>query len=213
MPPFRSITSVMAAAIALLVPTAFTAFAYTAPASGANSVGSPQFLSEHTVFVTSSAYKAYKAGTLANYLARQPGQAIVAAPAGGASPAEPCCGEPGGYWTVLTSTHDEQGHLVPTRNGDSTIGFTKMVELHNLTDLTTVNDVISGAGDIIGEAGTRYTYQAWVIGDDHPDTAVRVVGDQSHTTAKGTTPDGDPVGSITGYCVGYTLCPNYVNAF
>jgi hypothetical protein len=27
----------------------------------------------------------------------------------------------------------------------------------------------------------------------------------------GLTPDRRPVGTVTGYCVGYTYCPDYVN--
>lgn len=115
-----------------------------------------------------------------------------------------------GYWTIKTSTHDYQGRYVPTRWGDNSLGYTKMVNKHNLYDVDLINAVIAGRGDLIDVSGDRYTYRGHIVGSG-VHVAIRVVTDRGYCTRMGCTPDNAVVGSITGYCEGYTRCPDFVN--
>jgi hypothetical protein len=118
------------------------------------------------------------------------------------------------YWTILTDTRDTSNRYVPTRCGDSTIAWEKACGAHNFCDYTLFNRTINGAGDLVDVSGTRYTYQGHVVGwlnGVYYDITTKVVTDRSFSTARGTTPDGHVVGTITAYCVGMTYCPNAVN--
>ena len=120
------------------------------------------------------------------------------------------------YWDILASTSDAGGRYVPTRCGDSTIAWKKACQTHNFCSLSLINKVIAGTGDLIDIASTRYTYQGHILGTVNGvylDITLKVVTDRSTTTAKGKTPDGKVVGTITAYCVGVTVCPAVVNTF
>lgn len=127
---------------------------------------------------------------------------------------------PGGgdcqYWDILTSTHDHGGRYVPTRCGDNTIAYVKACTQHNFCDYKLFDLTIAGDSDLIDISGTRYTYQADIIGEyqgHEYDVTVRVVTDRSSRTARGGTPGGLVVGTITAYCVGFVQCPPGVNTF
>lgn len=86
--------------------------------------------------------------------------------------------------------------------------------MHALCSFNVINWTIAGSGDLVDVSGTRYTYLGHVVGwylNNYYDVQVRVVVDRSESTARGWTPDGRIVGTITAYCVGASTCPAAVN--
>ena len=106
--------------------------------------------------------------------------------------------------------HDWAGNDTPTRNGDySNFGYLKGTVAHNLFTLTAYWAAYSGFPK--GSSGGNRLYVAWLIVNGQPRLQVNVAASPSTSSMYGQTPDRRPVGTVTGYCVGYTYCPDYVN--
>ena len=114
------------------------------------------------------------------------------------------------YFGLIVLPVDEEGVVVPVRNGDATLGFAKACTKHNLCSLRVIIAAIEGRGDkeILGAFRARYT--AHIVGEG-TDITVRVLVHTGRDTARGDTPDGRPVGVITAYCDGMERCPDVVN--
>jgi hypothetical protein len=190
--------------------------AYAAPAHTQTTSTSASAPAAALTFLTDRAYTARfgAAKATANGIATP-----AAAPDATAAAVHP--NDPVIHWyTVDFSSQDWQGRDIPTRHGKSDaqnagssgFGYTHACTDHDLCSF----DIIDGTYQEVPEShsGTRYQYGG-VLTDSNGNVKMRFVSsqDQSETTAWGNTPDGRPMGTITAYCKGYTLCPSWVNAY
>jgi len=107
--------------------------------------------------------------------------------------------------------HDWAGNDTPTRNGDySNFGYLKGVAAHNLKTLSAYRAAYSGYPK--GNSGGNYQYIAYLVVNGYPRIQVNVAASRSRASMYGATPDGRVVGTVTGYCLGYYYCPDYVNS-
>jgi hypothetical protein len=122
-------------------------------------------------------------------------------------------------YTIRFAGTDDDGFYLPTRNGISydeqgdEWGYLHYAGPHNLTSQT---PVLAAYNDNLPDAvsGDRREYTAYLT-DSSGDlyATILAINWQGTSTQDGkfTTPDGRPIGTITAYCQGVTLCPAAVN--
>ena len=125
--------------------------------------------------------------------------------------------DPGGttYWhTVMWSDTDKKGVYVPTRFGDSKLGYSHYASRHNLTTSAPFR-VIRNTTRAAVDQGAHKEYKAVVTQRGNlriKMTIIMVVQAASRTDdGKYRTPDGKNVGTITAYCKDRAKCPSWVN--
>ena len=126
------------------------------------------------------------------------------------------------WYEIYVAYRDRSNRDIPVRQGYSDLeahgvdagafGFNHACFDHNLC-----NYVVFQKG-FTQESGTsvgsnRYQYELYLVDSNlNIDVDILLVQTQNRTDYEGeTTPDGRPIGLITGYCRGYTNCPEAVN--
>ncbi|MGQ5640925.1 MULTISPECIES: hypothetical protein, partial [unclassified Streptomyces] len=110
------------------------------------------------------------------------------------------------YWSTLDWEHRD----IPTRHGNNDFGQHHSCTKHNMCGKHAINAPYNGKPD--GINGTRLEY----IGVVTDGESVRMVTTSSAEEGeKGPggvhTPDGRPIGTVTAFCRGQTVCPDWVN--
>jgi hypothetical protein len=123
---------------------------------------------------------------------------------------------PGGSWSsILWSDTDRKGRTIPTRQGDSSIGYNHYVIPHNLYTSAPFR-VIRNTRNAYIEQGAHLEYRALLtnLSNGSVVITVRMVAQAATRTDDGryVSLDGKYMGTITAYCEGVTLCPSWVNS-
>jgi hypothetical protein len=119
------------------------------------------------------------------------------------------------YWTPQwTPDRDWSGRIIPTRCGDATFGWTKIMTKHGIVNVTLVQRLYQQQATKI--IGTQLEYDGFVI--QRSDLSVQlpvraVVETTGYSLRRGeSSPDGMIMGTNTVYCMtGQTLCPFWIN--
>jgi hypothetical protein len=120
------------------------------------------------------------------------------------------------YWTIQwPPDHDYAGHLIPTRCGDSSFGFTKIVDRHGLVNISIIQRLYQQYPT--ARQGLKLMYDGVVAerGSLNVVLGMRAVVDLVGFSKARLehSPDGLILGTNTVYCLtGATLCPAWVNA-
>jgi hypothetical protein len=119
------------------------------------------------------------------------------------------------YWTPQWAPdRDWSGRIIPTRCGDATFGWTKIMTKHGIVNVTLVQRLYQQQATKI--IGTQLEYDGFVI--QRSDLSVQlpvraVVETTGYSLRRGeSSPDGMIMGTNTVYCMtGQTLCPFWIN--
>jgi hypothetical protein len=119
------------------------------------------------------------------------------------------------YWTPQWAPdRDWSGRIIPTRCGDATFGWTKIMTKHGIVNVTLVQRLYQQQATKI--VGTQLEYDGFVI--QRSDLSVQlpvraVVETTGYSLRRGeSSPDGMILGTNTVYCMtGQTLCPFWIN--
>jgi hypothetical protein len=126
------------------------------------------------------------------------------------------------WWDIMVTYTDPQHRSIPVRvgfsdtqagNDNSGGGFLHACYDHNMCN-ENVLQVMFTEETPESTGNDRWQYEAYIV-DSGLDIDADVVGSasQSRTGPDGnTTPDGAPFGLVTSFCLGYTDCPEWVNA-
>ncbi|KIF00776.1 hypothetical protein PL81_39300 [Streptomyces sp. RSD-27] len=112
---------------------------------------------------------------------------------------------------VNWSVRDWDGHDIPTRHGTAAFGWQHASAKHNMRSEKAIDAPYHGRADKV--SGTRAEYWG-VIATNSGQVRMSTVsvserGDRGPGGER--TPDGRPLGTMTAYCVGQTVCPDWVN--
>jgi hypothetical protein len=114
----------------------------------------------------------------------------------------------------MWSDTDKSGVYVPTRLGDSRLGYNHYAVRHNLSTQVPFR-VIRNTTRAAIDQGAHKEYKALVLkpGTLKVKMTIRIVVQAASRTDDGKyrTPDGKNIGTITAYCEGRTKCPAWIN--
>lgn len=119
------------------------------------------------------------------------------------------------WWTVQWAPDvDGSGRVIPTRCGDSTFGWTKIVTKHGIVNMTLVQRLYQQQPTKI--VGTQLEYDGFVVQSSDLSVVLplrAVVETTGYSLRRGeSSPDGMILGTNTVYCLtGATLCPAWIN--
>ena len=119
------------------------------------------------------------------------------------------------YWTLQWAPDiDGSGRRIPTRCGDTTFGWTKIVTKHGVTNMTLVQRLYQQQPTKI--VGTQLEYDGFVVQSSDLSVVLplrAVVETTGYSLRRGeSSPDGMILGTNTVYCMtGATLCPVWIN--
>ncbi|GHC45426.1 hypothetical protein [Streptomyces cinnamoneus] len=134
----------------------------------------------------------------------------IAATALFATMAAPAHAGPSWNTRVKCQQTDPDGRKIPTRFGNSELGWNHFSGPHNIKTCRAVNAALSGKVD--KKNGDRLEYWGDAInGGRH--VRIIVIAQYSRKTADGRydAGDGQKIGVITAYCKGMNKCPNWLN--
>lgn len=124
-------------------------------------------------------------------------------------------GGAGLWWEILWQQTDKRGRNIPTRYGNSALGFSHYADNHNLYTSAPFK-VISNTTKPYYESGAKIEYLALAVQTGNASIKMKIlIAAQAATSTddrKWKTSDGKYIGTITAYCMGVTKCPNWVNA-
>ncbi|MDH6229379.1 MULTISPECIES: hypothetical protein [Streptomyces] len=112
--------------------------------------------------------------------------------------------------TVKCQQKDWDGRVVPTRAGNSQLGWKHFSGPHNIRKCRIVNAAINGKPDRKSGARLEYWAYAW---NGNRRVQVIVIAQYARKTADGRydAGPGQRIGVITAYCKGMNRCPNWLN--
>ncbi|MBT2389232.1 hypothetical protein J7E87_07285 [Streptomyces sp. ISL-1] len=114
------------------------------------------------------------------------------------------------YWTAI----DWDGHDIPSRRGNADFGVKHACSKHNACEKKVITAAYNGNADRHPRP-TRYEYDAVVAtsqgGIRLTVTSVAEQGTYGPGPTAPHTPDGRPIGTVTVFCRGQTVCPDWVN--
>ncbi|WP_254885323.1 hypothetical protein [Streptomyces sp. NA02950] len=112
--------------------------------------------------------------------------------------------------TVKCQQKDWDGRVVPTRVGNSELGWKHFSGRHNIKKCKIVNAAIDGKPDKVSGARLEYWAYAW---NGSRRVKVIVIAQYARKTSDGRydAGRGKKIGVITAYCKGMTKCPNWLN--
>lgn len=122
------------------------------------------------------------------------------------------------WYTRVWWHYDLNGRYLPTRegaDGPRGFGYRHYAAAHNITTERAIKTAYEHNYPAEGPShGNHLEYLAFIT-DTQGDIelTVRVINEQGASTSDGvyTTPNGEPIGTITAFCEGVNVCPNYVN--
>jgi hypothetical protein len=124
-------------------------------------------------------------------------------------------GGPSLWFEILWQQTDKKGRTIPTRYGNSALGFSHYADNHNLYSSAPFK-VISHTTNPYKISGAHIEYQALAVqtGNASIKMKIRIVAQAATSTddRRWKTSDGKYIGTITAYCEGVTKCPAWVNA-
>ncbi|MFD4828998.1 hypothetical protein ACFWPV_03930 [Streptomyces uncialis] len=99
---------------------------------------------------------------------------------------------------------------IPTRNGTNDFGARHAANKHNMRSKKAVTAPYAGRAD--RGSGNRWEYWGVITSGSAVRMDITSVAERGERGPGGVrTPDGRPIGTITAYCRGQTLCPDWVN--
>ncbi|MFF4232494.1 hypothetical protein [Streptomyces sp. NPDC001820] len=114
------------------------------------------------------------------------------------------------YWTAI----DWDGEDIPSRRGNSDFGVKHACTKHNACGKKVITAAYNGRADRHPRP-SRYEYDAVVAtsqgGIRLTVTSVAERGNYGPGPTAPRTPDGRPIGTVTVFCRGQTVCPDWVN--
>ena len=126
------------------------------------------------------------------------------------------------WYEIYVAYRDRSNRDIPVRQGYSDLeahgvdagafGFNHACFDHNLCNYVVFQKGFTQeSGTSVG--GNKFQYELYLVDSNlNIDVDILLVQTQNKTDYEGErTPDGRPIGLITGYCVGYTNCPEAVN--
>lgn len=119
------------------------------------------------------------------------------------------------YWTPQWAPDvDGSGRLIPTRCGDTTFGWTKIMLKHGVTNMTLVQRLYQQQPTKV--VGSQLEYDGFVVQSSDLSIVLpvrAVVETSGYSLRRGeSSPDGMILGTNTVYCVtGAPLCPVWIN--
>ncbi|MEU1088814.1 hypothetical protein ABZ401_18615 [Streptomyces sp. NPDC005892] len=132
------------------------------------------------------------------------GACLVSAPAAETATAQ--------HWDkrVKCEQADPEGRVIPTRYGNSELGWNHFSGKHNIRKCRVVDAALAGRVD--RKSGGRLEYHG-VARNRTKLVSIVVVVQYARRTADGEydAGKGKKIGVITAYCKGMTKCPNWIN--
>ncbi|MER7404094.1 hypothetical protein ABT373_16765 [Streptomyces sp. NPDC000070] len=112
--------------------------------------------------------------------------------------------------TVKCKQKDWDDRVIPTRVGNSKLGWKHFSGPHNIKKCKIVNAAINGKPDKKNGARLEYWAYAW---NGNRRVQVIVIVQYARKTADGDydAGPGQKIGVITAYCKGMNRCPNWLN--
>lgn len=105
-------------------------------------------------------------------------------------------------WSAL----DWDGYDIPTRQGNNDFGAHHAATKHNMRSKKAINAPYNGKADRV--RGTRAEYDGVVTSGGSVKMTITSIAERGEKGPGGvTTPDGRPIGTVTGFCRGQTLWP------
>ncbi|MFD3870298.1 hypothetical protein [Streptomyces sp. NPDC058623] len=141
-----------------------------------------------------------------------PRTAGVLVPPGPLASTTPVPQDPQQPWhKVNWSVRDWDGNDIPTRHGTTDFGWLHASSTHNMRSEKAIDAAYHGNADKV--TGNRAEYWAVVVTNNGQVrmTTVSIAERGNRGPAGVPTPDGRPIGTITAYCRGQTLCPDWIN--
>lgn len=135
---------------------------------------------------------------------------IIAAAVVVSAPASPASAGPSWDHRIMCQKTDPDGRVIPTRLGNSELGWRHLSAKHNIRNCGIINAALGGRVD--EKNGDRLVYWGDVVnGRRH--VSVRVVVQYAQRTADGRydAGPGGKIGVVTAFCVGANVCPNWIN--
>jgi hypothetical protein len=129
---------------------------------------------------------------------------------------------PSNWYDIYGAYTDQAGRDVPIRQGYSdaeaggvdagAFGYDHTCQDHNLCSFVVFEKAITQETGV-SKGNNKFQYELYLVDDNlNIDVDILIVQSQNRTDYEGeTTPDGRPIGVITGYCQYYTKCPEAVN--
>ncbi|GHF41758.1 MULTISPECIES: hypothetical protein [Streptomyces] len=109
-------------------------------------------------------------------------------------------------WSALDWDYND----IPTRQGTSDFGARHAAEKHNMRGKKAINAPYNGKADRV--RGTRAEYDGVVTSGGSVRMTITSVAERDDVGPGGSrTPDGRPIGTVTAFCRGQTLCPDWIN--
>ncbi|MEU2251261.1 hypothetical protein [Streptomyces sp. NPDC019224] len=110
------------------------------------------------------------------------------------------------YWSALDWKHND----IPTRRGNDDFGFKHACSKHNVCTKTVINTPYDGKAD--RGKGNRVECDAVITSGASVRMTTTSIAERGERGPNGqNTPDGRPIGTVTAFCRGQTMCPDWVN--
>ncbi|QKW53502.1 hypothetical protein [Streptomyces buecherae] len=130
-------------------------------------------------------------------------------------PAAPAHAAPSWNKTVKCEAKDEQGRKVPTRIGNSELGWNHFSGKHNIKKCKVLDGIIKGNKPSENDGSGRLVYKASLFNPGKGNVQFKVIAQYSRKTKdeKYDAGKGNKIGVITAFCerVSKNKCPNWVN--
>ncbi|MFJ9703391.1 hypothetical protein [Streptomyces fradiae] len=111
---------------------------------------------------------------------------------------------------VNYSSLDWDYNDIPTRNGTNDFGARHAANKHNMRSKKAVTAPYNGRAD--RGSGNRWEYDGVITSGGSVRMTITSVAERGERGPGGVrTPDGRPIGTITAFCRGQTVCPDWVN--
>ncbi|NML49022.1 hypothetical protein HHL19_01400 [Streptomyces sp. R302] len=110
------------------------------------------------------------------------------------------------YWSAL----DWDRYDIPTRRGTNDFGLKHTCSKHNMCTQKAINAPYNGKADRV--RGSRAEYDGVITSGGTVRMTITSAAERGERGPHGQdTPDGRPIGTVTAFCRGQTLCPDWVN--
>ncbi|WP_432120732.1 hypothetical protein [Streptomyces sp. S1] len=110
------------------------------------------------------------------------------------------------YWSALDWDHYD----IPTRRGTDDFGLKHTCSKHNMCTQKAITAPYNGKADRV--RGSRAEYDGVITSGGTVRMTITSVAERGERGPNGqNTPDGRPIGTVTAFCRGQTLCPDWVN--
>ncbi|MEU9983536.1 hypothetical protein [Streptomyces sp. NPDC050856] len=110
-------------------------------------------------------------------------------------------------WSALDWDYND----IPTRQGNNDFGAKHAASKHNMRGKKAINAPYNGVADRV--RGSRAEYDGVVTSGGSVRMTITSVAERGERGPGGVnTPDGRPIGTVTAFCRGQTLCPDWINS-